>query len=171
MMASSAERAAPVDAGSRSAEIVARMRDLEGAGMRSFLDDPPFVWERATRRADHQTPTAGSTSTSTRRSPWRRLATSTHAWLRRSAAKRSVLMHCSSAYPSPVRAEFYEALGVDRADRRDADAARDHRRDGQRDRTRDRPHPPSGRTGDRVRGRVLRAFRRHGWLRRQGPLP
>ena len=45
-MASSTERAS-LSSASRATEVVARMRDLEGAGMRSFVDDPPFVWERA----------------------------------------------------------------------------------------------------------------------------
>ncbi len=108
-MASSTERAAPVDADSRATEVVARMRDLEGAGMRSFLDDPPFVWERASgaRITDvdgreyidlyasfavaavgHQNPRVVEA-------------------VQRQAG---VLMHCSSAHPSPVRADFYDAL-------------------------------------------------------------
>jgi 4-aminobutyrate aminotransferase-like enzyme len=29
------------------AEIVERCRRLEGGGLRTFVEDPPFVWERA----------------------------------------------------------------------------------------------------------------------------
>jgi 4-aminobutyrate aminotransferase-like enzyme len=94
---------------SESADIVRRAKAREGAGMRSFLDDPPFVWERASgaviedadgRRfvdlyasfavaaVGHQHPRVVEA-------------------VRRQAGE---LMHCSSAYPSRVRAEFYEAL-------------------------------------------------------------
>ena len=108
-MASGAERAAPVEAGSRAAEIVARMRDLEGAGMRSFLEDPPFVWERA----------SGARITDVDGREYIDLyaafavAAVGHQHPRVVEAVRrqaELLMHCSSAYPSPVRAEFYEAL-------------------------------------------------------------
>jgi 4-aminobutyrate aminotransferase-like enzyme len=91
-------------------DVVARMRTWEGAGLRSFLDDPPLVVERASgatiedadgrRYTDlyaafavaavgHQHPVVVDA-------------------VRRQAGE---LMHCSSAYPSRVRAEFYEALG------------------------------------------------------------
>ncbi len=89
--------------------VVARTAALEGAGMRTFLDEAPFVVERAsgatiedargTRHLDlyaafavaavgHQHPRVVEA-------------------VRRQAAE---LMHCSSAYPSRVRAEFYEAV-------------------------------------------------------------
>jgi 4-aminobutyrate aminotransferase-like enzyme len=109
LTASSAERAAPVEAGPRAAEIVARMRDLEGAGMRSFLEDPPFVWERA----------SGARITDVDGREYIDLYASFavaavgHQHPRVVEAVRrqaELLMHCSSAYPSPVRAEFYEAL-------------------------------------------------------------
>lgn len=90
-------------------DVVRRARSREGAGMRSFIEDPPFVWERAAgahiddadgrRYVDlyaafavaavgHQHPRVVDA-------------------VRRQAGE---LMHCSSAYPSRVRADFYEAL-------------------------------------------------------------
>ena len=92
-----------------AAEVVERTRRLEGAGMRSFVEDPPFVLSAAhgalmvdadgreyvdlyatfaVAAVGHQHPAVV-------------------AAVRRQA---DVLMHCSSAHPSPVRAEFYEAL-------------------------------------------------------------
>ena len=89
--------------------IVPRTAALEGAGMRTFIDDVPLVVERAsgatiedargTRHLDlyaafavaavgHQHPRVVEA-------------------VQRQAAE---LMHCSSAYPSRVRAEFYEAV-------------------------------------------------------------
>src|SRR5262249_56416858 len=38
------EKAPPLSAG---ADVVARLRRLEGGGLRTFADDPPLVWERA----------------------------------------------------------------------------------------------------------------------------
>jgi 4-aminobutyrate aminotransferase-like enzyme len=92
-----------------AARIVARCRDLEGDGMRSFLDDEPLVWERAhgativdadgreytdlfggfaVAAIGHQHPAVVEA-------------------VRRQAGE---LMHVPSAHPSRVRAGFYEAL-------------------------------------------------------------
>lgn len=107
-MASSTERAS-LSSASRATEVVARMRDLEGAGMRSFVDDPPFVWERA----------SGARITDVDGREYVDLyaafavAAVGHQHPRVVEAVRrqaGVLMHCSSAHPSPVRADFYEAL-------------------------------------------------------------
>ena len=32
---------------SKSQDIVARLRKLEGGGLRTFAEDPPMVWEKA----------------------------------------------------------------------------------------------------------------------------
>lgn len=108
-MVSSSERDATVDTGPRADAIVERMRGLEGAGMRSFLDDPPLVWERA----------SGARITDVEGREYVDLyaafavAAVGHQHPRVVEAVRrqaDTLMHCSSAHPSPVRAEFYEAL-------------------------------------------------------------
>lgn len=92
-----------------SAEIARRIHALEGSGLRTFVEDPPFVWERAfgatiedadgRRYTDlyggfavaavgHQHPVVVEA-------------------IRRQAGE---LMHCPSAHPSRVRAEFLEAV-------------------------------------------------------------
>jgi 4-aminobutyrate aminotransferase-like enzyme len=95
--------------GTHADEIVERMRTFEGAGMRSFVEDPPFVWASA----------SGARITDADGAAYIDLygafavAAVGHQHPRVvEAVKRQadVLMHCSSAYPSPVRAAFYEAL-------------------------------------------------------------
>jgi 4-aminobutyrate aminotransferase-like enzyme len=89
--------------------VVARTAALEGAGMRTFLDEAPFVVERA----------SGATIEDARGTRHLDLyaafavAAVGHQHPRVVEAVRrqaSELMHCSSAYPSRVRAEFYEAV-------------------------------------------------------------
>ncbi|MGH6882612.1 MAG: aminotransferase class III-fold pyridoxal phosphate-dependent enzyme, partial [Hypericibacter sp.] len=94
---------------SRASDIVARLRKLEGGGLRTFSEDPPFVWEKAegcyVEDADG----------------WRYLdlyggfavAATGYSHPRVVEAiqrQATTLMHCPSAHPSRVRAEFYEAL-------------------------------------------------------------
>lgn len=95
--------------GTRADEIVERMRSVEGAGMRSFVEDPPFVLASA----------SGARLTDADGAEYIDLygafavAAVGHQHPRVvEAVKRQadVLMHCSSAYPSQVRADFYEAL-------------------------------------------------------------
>lgn len=92
-----------------SDEIAERCRRLEGSGLRTFVDDPPLTWERArgatiedadgrsyidlyagfaVAAVGHQHPAVVEA-------------------VRRQAGE---LMHCPSAHPSRVRAEFLEAL-------------------------------------------------------------
>ena len=108
-MASRSNDGVTVGTAPRADAVVERMRGLEGAGMRSFLDDPPFVWGRA----------SGARITDVDGKEYIDLyaafavAAVGHQHPRVAAAvqrQAAVLMHCSSAHPSPVRAEFYEAL-------------------------------------------------------------
>lgn len=93
----------------RTADVVERMRVHEGAGLRSFVEDPPFVWERASgaRIIDVEGREYVDLYASFA------VAAVGHQHPRVIEAVRhqaGLLMHCSSAHPSPVRAEFYEAL-------------------------------------------------------------
>ncbi|HEX6103125.1 MAG TPA: aminotransferase class III-fold pyridoxal phosphate-dependent enzyme [Alphaproteobacteria bacterium] len=91
------------------AEIVERCRRLEGGGLRTFVEDPPFVWERA----------EGATIFDAAGRAYADLyagfavAAVGHQHPKVAAAIREqagTLMHCPSAHPSRVRAEFLEAL-------------------------------------------------------------
>ena len=91
------------------AEIVERCRRLEGGGLRTFADDPPFVWERA----------EGATIIDAAGRRYTDLyggfavAAVGHGHPKVVAAVREqagVLMHCPSSHPSRIRAEFLEAL-------------------------------------------------------------
>jgi len=94
----------------RSVEIASRTRKYEGAGMRSFQEDPPFVWDRASgaRITDadgrEYIDLYGAFAVAAIGHQHPRVVEA----VQRQAEQ---LMHCSSAYPSAVRAEFYEALG------------------------------------------------------------
>jgi 4-aminobutyrate aminotransferase-like enzyme len=97
---------APVSAGS---DIAARMRRLEGGGLRTFSEDPPMTWERAEGcriyDADGEAylDFYGGFA----------VAAIGHGHPKVVAAIREQagrLMHCPSAHPSRVRAEFLEAL-------------------------------------------------------------
>lgn len=98
-----------VETGGDAASVIRRAKALEGAGMRSFLEEPPFVWERATgatiEDADGRRYTdlygAFAVAAVGHQHP------AVVEAVRRQAGE---LMHCSSAYPSRIRAEFYEAL-------------------------------------------------------------
>lgn len=100
---------AAVSSDTRARDVIRRTKSREGAGMRSFIEDPPFVWERASganiedadgrRYVDLYSAFA--------------VAAVGHQHPRVVEAVRRQagdLMHCSSAYPSRVRADFYEAL-------------------------------------------------------------
>ena len=91
------------------AEIVERCRRIEGGGLRTFAEDPPFVWERA----------QGATIYDAAGKPYTDLyagfavAAVGHQHPKVVEAVREqagLLMHCPSAHPSRVRAEFLEAL-------------------------------------------------------------
>jgi len=90
-------------------EVVERTRALEGAGMRSFLEDPPFVWASASGATitdadgERYTDLYGAFAVAAVGHQHPRVVEAV-------AHQAHVLMHCSSAYPSPVRADFYEAL-------------------------------------------------------------
>lgn len=85
------------------------MRELEGAGMRSFLDDPPFVWERAS--GARITDIDGREYVDLYASFAVAVVGHQHPRVVEAVRRQAdVLMHCSSAHPSPVRADFYDAL-------------------------------------------------------------
>ena len=92
-----------------NAEIIARMRRLEGGGLRTFVEDQPFVWERA----------EGSTVEDADGRRYLDLyggfavAAIGYGHPRVVAAIKAQadqLLHCPSAHPSRVRAEFLESL-------------------------------------------------------------
>ena len=96
-------------AGSAGAEVAARLRRLEGGGLRTFADDPPLVWDRA----------EGNWITDADGKRYLDLyggfavAAIGYGHPKVVAAIRDQagrLMHCPSAHPSRVRAEFLEAL-------------------------------------------------------------
>jgi len=102
-------RAPPRDPQDEAAEIVERCRRLEGGGLRTFVEDPPFVWDRAEgasiidANGRRYTDLYGGFA----------VAAVGHGHPRVVAAIREqagLLMHCPSAHPSRVRAEFLEAL-------------------------------------------------------------
>jgi 4-aminobutyrate aminotransferase-like enzyme len=94
---------------SRGSDIVERLRRLEGGGLRTFAEDPPFVWERA--EGCHVEDADGRRYLDL----YGGFAVAAIGYahpkvveaIQRQAA---TLMHCPSAHPSRVRAEFYEAL-------------------------------------------------------------
>jgi 4-aminobutyrate aminotransferase-like enzyme len=94
---------------SKSRDIVERLRRLEGSGLRTFAEDPPFVWEKA--EGCHVEDADGRRYLDL----YGGFAVAATGYghpqvvdaIQRQAA---VLMHCPSAHPSRVRAEFYEAL-------------------------------------------------------------
>jgi len=94
---------------SRASDIVDRLRKLEGGGLRTFAEDPPFVWENA--KGCHVEDADGRRYLDL----YGGFAVAAVGYghprvveaIQRQAA---TLMHCPSAHPSRVRAEFYEAL-------------------------------------------------------------
>ncbi len=94
---------------SRSQDILARLRRLEGGGLRTFAEDPPLVWEKAAgchvEDADGRRylNLYGGFAVGAIGYGHPRVVEA----IRFQAAE---LMHCPSAHPSRVRAEFYEAL-------------------------------------------------------------
>lgn len=91
------------------AEIVARCRRHEGGGLRSFVDDPPLVWERAEGATIID---AGGRAYTDLYAGFA-VAAVGHQHPKVVAAIRDqagILMHCPSAHPSRVRAEFLETL-------------------------------------------------------------
>ena len=91
------------------AEIAERCRRLEGGGLRTFAEDPPFVWERAEGATIWDA--AGRAYTDLYAGF--AVAAVGHQHPKVVAAIREqagILLHCPSAHPSRVRAEFLEAL-------------------------------------------------------------
>jgi 4-aminobutyrate aminotransferase-like enzyme len=92
-----------------NAAIAARLRRLEGGGLRTFADDPPMVWDRAegcwVYDADGRRylDLYGGFAVAAIGYGHPRVV----AAIRDQAGQ---LMHCPSAHPSRVRAEFLEAL-------------------------------------------------------------
>ena len=92
-----------------AAEVVERTRRLEGAGMRSFVEDPPFVLSAA--RGALMVDADGREYVDLYATFAVAAVGHQHPAVVEAVRRQAdVLMHCSSAHPSPVRAEFYEAL-------------------------------------------------------------
>lgn len=92
-------------------DIVRRLRHLEGGGLRTFMEDPPLVWERAEGcwiyDADGRQylDLYGGFAVAAIGYGHPKVV----AAIREQAGR---LMHCPSAHPSRVRAEFLEALAT-----------------------------------------------------------
>jgi 4-aminobutyrate aminotransferase-like enzyme len=94
---------------SEAARIVERLRRHEGGGLRSFAESPPLVWEKA--QGCHVEDADGKRYLDLYGGY--AVAAIGYGHPRVVAAIRAqteTLMHCPSAHPSRVRAEFYEAL-------------------------------------------------------------
>ena len=106
MSSARAQTAAPAAAG---AAIAARLRRLEGGGLRTFAEDPPLVWDRALGCWIHDADGKayldlyGGFAVAAIGYGHPKVVTA----IREQAGR---LMHCPSAHPSQVRAEFLEAL-------------------------------------------------------------
>jgi 4-aminobutyrate aminotransferase-like enzyme len=91
------------------AEIIERCRRLEGGGLRSFVEDPPFVWERAEGATIWDA--AGRAYTDLYAGFAVAAVGHQHPKVVNAIREQAgALMHCPSAHPSRVRAEFLEAL-------------------------------------------------------------
>jgi 4-aminobutyrate aminotransferase-like enzyme len=106
---SSARLQASAPPASAGAAIAARLRRLEGGGLRTFAEDPPLVWERAegcritdADGRDYLDLYGGFAVAAIGYGHPKVVAA-----IREQAGR---LMHCPSAHPSRVRAEFLEAL-------------------------------------------------------------
>ncbi len=91
------------------AEILERCRRFEGGGLRTFVEQPPLVWERAEGATIFDA--AGRAYTDLYAGF--AVAAVGHQHHKVVAAIREqagILMHCPSAHPSRVRAEFLEAI-------------------------------------------------------------
>jgi 4-aminobutyrate aminotransferase-like enzyme len=103
------EKAPPQE--TAGAAIAARLRQLEGGGLRTFAEDPPLVWERAEgcriTDADGKTylDLYGGFAVAAIGYGHPKVV----AAIREQAGR---LLHCPSAHPSRVRAEFLEALAA-----------------------------------------------------------
>lgn len=96
---------------SESARIAERLRRHEGGGLRSFAETPPLVWEKA--QGCHVEDADGKRYLDLYGGY--AVAAIGYSHPRVVAAIRAqaeTLMHCPSAHPSRVRAEFYEALSA-----------------------------------------------------------
>jgi 4-aminobutyrate aminotransferase-like enzyme len=95
--------------GAAGGDIMARLRRLEGGGLRTFAEDPPMTWERAEGCWIHDADGKayldlyGGFAVAAIGYGHPKVV----AAIREQAGR---LMHCPSAHPSRVRAEFLEAL-------------------------------------------------------------
>ncbi|HEY8014159.1 MAG TPA: aminotransferase class III-fold pyridoxal phosphate-dependent enzyme, partial [Dongiaceae bacterium] len=94
---------------SKSQDIVARLRKLEGGGLRTFAEDPPLVWEKAEgchvwdADGKRYLDLYGGFAVAAIGYGHPKVVTAIQD-------QAATLMHCPSAHPSRIRAEFYEAL-------------------------------------------------------------
>ncbi|HEX7247206.1 MAG TPA: aspartate aminotransferase family protein [Actinomycetota bacterium] len=90
-------------------DVIRRAMSREGAGMRSFIEDPPFVWERAS--GAHIEDADGRRYIDLYAAFAVAAVGHQHPKVVEAVREQAGdLMHCSSAYPSRVRADFYDAL-------------------------------------------------------------
>ena len=98
---------------SRSEDIVAKLRRLEGGGLRTFAEDPPLVWEKA--QGCHVEDADGKRYLDLYGGYAVAAIGYSHPKVVEAVQRQaSEMMHCPSAHPSRVRAEFYEALASSR---------------------------------------------------------
>src|SRR5690349_1794031 len=94
---------------SQARDIVERLRRLEGGGLRTFAEDRPFVWVKA--EGCHVEDADGRRYLDL----YGGFAVAAIGYghprvVQAIQQQAATLMHCPSAHPSRVRAEFYEAL-------------------------------------------------------------
>jgi 4-aminobutyrate aminotransferase-like enzyme len=98
-------------AGPRTQQLLDRLRRVEGGGLRTFVEDPPLAWHRAQScwiedpDGKRYTDLYGGFAVATVGHAHPRVVEA----IRRQAGE---LIHCPSAHPSEVRAEFLESLAA-----------------------------------------------------------
>ncbi len=96
---------------SEGARIAERLRRHEGGGLRSFAETPPLVWEKA--QGCHIEDADGKRYLDLYGGYAVAAIGYSHPRVVGAIrAQAETLMHCPSAHPSRVRAEFYEALSA-----------------------------------------------------------
>lgn len=104
------ETSAP-PAGSRTQQLLDRLRRVEGGGLRTFVEDPPLAWHRAQGwwiedpDGKRYIDLYGGFAVATVGHSHPRVVEA----IRRQAGE---LIHCPSAHPSEVRADFLESLAA-----------------------------------------------------------
>lgn len=95
--------------GPASADVIARLRRLEGGGLRTFVEDDPLVWHRA-EGAWVEDPDGRRYLDLYGGYAVAAVGFGHPAVVEAIRRQAGELIHCPSAHPSPVRAEFLEEL-------------------------------------------------------------